>query len=154
MSDDVKYNAKKSAIMILRSATLKGCSIPEFKLKGVTLHVVATHKYLGNYISDDLSDDDDINRQRRTLYVQGNIVLQKCIMCSLEVKLTLFRSVLYKHIILLGLVNILISALWIYYTVFAMYPHTSQSFEHNLTRVNILGPCEYIRHHACFSLYG
>ena len=43
-------------------------------------------------ISDDLSDDDDINRQRRTLYVQGNIVLQKCIMCSLEVKLTLFRS--------------------------------------------------------------
>ena len=68
------------------------CSIPECKLKGVTLHVVATHKYLGNYISDDLSDDDDINRQRRTLYVQGNIVLQKLIMCSLEVKLTLFRS--------------------------------------------------------------
>ena len=62
--------------MIFRTATLKGCSIPEFKLKGVTLHVVATCKYLGNYISDDLSDDDDdINRQRRTLYVQGNIIL-------------------------------------------------------------------------------
>ena len=45
MSHDVKYNAKKSAVMIFRSATLKGCSIPEFKLKGVTLHVVATHKY-------------------------------------------------------------------------------------------------------------
>ena len=26
------------------------------------------------YISDDLSDDDDINKQRRTLYVQGNII--------------------------------------------------------------------------------
>ena len=50
--------------------------IPEFKLKGVTLHFVATYKYLGNYISDDLSDDD-INRQRRTLYVQGNITLRK-----------------------------------------------------------------------------
>ena len=71
MSHDVKYNAKKSAVMIFRSATLKGCSIPEFKLKWVTLHVVATYKYLGNYISDDLSDDDDdINRQRRTLYVR------------------------------------------------------------------------------------
>ena len=60
MSHDGKYNAKKSAIMIFRSATLKGCFIPEFKLKGVSLHVVATYKYLGNYISDDLSDDDDI----------------------------------------------------------------------------------------------
>ena len=42
MSHDVKYNAKKSAVMIFRSATLKGCSIPEFKLKGVSLHVVVT----------------------------------------------------------------------------------------------------------------
>ena len=73
--------------MIFRSATLKGCFIPEFKLKGVTLHVVA-YKYLGNYISDDLSDDDDINRQCRTLYVQGNIILRKFNMCTL----TLFRS--------------------------------------------------------------
>ena len=93
MSQDVKYNAKKSAVVIFRSATLKGCSIPEFNLKGVTLHVVATYKYLGNYISDDLSDDDDINRQRRTLYVHiGNIILRTFSMCSLAVKLTLFRS--------------------------------------------------------------
>ena len=55
-------------------------------LKVVTLHVVATYKYLGNYISDDLSDDDDFNRQRRTLYVQGNIILRNFSMCSIEVK--------------------------------------------------------------------
>ena len=77
ISHDVIYNAKKSAVMIFRYATLKGCFIPEFKLKGVTLHVVATYRYLGNYISDELSYDDDINRQRRTLYVQGNIILRK-----------------------------------------------------------------------------
>ena len=58
------------------------------------LHVVASYKYLGHYITDDLSDDDDINRQRRTLFVQGNIILRKFnnIMCSLGVKLTLFRT--------------------------------------------------------------
>ena len=50
--------------------TLKGCTIPNFKLNGIILHVVAS-----------LSDDDDINRQRRTLFVQGN-----------SVKLTLFRT--------------------------------------------------------------
>ena len=52
MSHDMKYNAKKRAVMIFRFAILKGCVIHEFKLKGVTLHVVATYrpKYLGNHI--------------------------------------------------------------------------------------------------------
>ena len=36
--------------------------------------MVASYKYLGHYITDDLSDDDDINRQRRTLFAQGNII--------------------------------------------------------------------------------
>ena len=39
-----------------------------------------------------LSDDDDINRQRRTLFVQGNIIMRKFNMCTLGVKLTLFRT--------------------------------------------------------------
>ena len=78
--------------MIYRSMTLKGCTIPNFKLNGMILHVVASYKYLGHYITDHLSDDDDINRQRRTLFVQGNIILRKLNMCSLGVKLTLFRT--------------------------------------------------------------
>ena len=89
---DLKYNAKKSAVMIYRSMTLKGCTIPNFKLNGIILHVVASYKYHGHYITVDLSDDDDINGQRRTLFVQGNIILRKFNMCSLGVKLTLFRS--------------------------------------------------------------
>ena len=91
MSHGVKYNAKKHAVMIFRYVTLKWCFVLEVKVKGVTLHVVATYKYLGNCISDDFSDDD-INRQCRTLYVLGNMILQKISMCFLEVKLTLFHS--------------------------------------------------------------
>ena len=64
--------------MIYRSMTLKGCTIPNFNLNGMILHVVASYKYLGHYIADDLSDDDDINRQRRTLFVQGNNVFLGC----------------------------------------------------------------------------
>ena len=79
---DVKYNAKKSAVMIYRSMTLKGCTISNFKLND-TYKMVASYKYLGQYITDDLSDDDDINRQRRTLFVQGNIILRKFNTCSL-----------------------------------------------------------------------
>ena len=82
MIHNVKYNAKKCAVMIFRSATLKLCFIPEFKLKGVTLHVVAIYKYLGNYISDDLSDDDDINRQSRTLYMYKEISYCETLVCA------------------------------------------------------------------------
>ena len=83
--------------MIYRSMTLKGCTISNFKLNGMILHVVASYKYLGHYITDDLSDDDDINRQRRTLFVQGNIILRKFNMCSLGVKLTL-SYVLFTYV--------------------------------------------------------
>ena len=60
--------------------------------------MVSSYKYLEHYITDDLSDDEDINRQRRTLFVQGNIippVLRKCNMCSLVVKHTLYRRPTY-----------------------------------------------------------
>ena len=76
--------------MIYIPMTLKGCTIPICKLNGI--HVVASYKYLGHYIADDLSDDEDINRQRRTLFVQGNIILRKFNMGSLGVNLTLVRT--------------------------------------------------------------
>ena len=57
--------------MIYRSMTSKGCTNPNFRQNGLVLHVVASYKYLGHFITDDLSDDDDdINRQRTTLFVQ------------------------------------------------------------------------------------
>ena len=74
--------------MIYISVTLKGCTIPNFKL-----NVVASYKYLGHYITDDLSGYEDINRQSRTLFVQGNIIiLRKFNMRYLGVKFTLFRT--------------------------------------------------------------
>ena len=43
--------------MIYRSMTLKGCTTPNFnfKLNGIILHGVVYYKYLGHYITDDLS---------------------------------------------------------------------------------------------------
>ena len=52
--------------MVFRSNILKGCTILHFKLNGIILNVVDTYKYLGHYIND-------IDRQRRTLFVQGDI---------------------------------------------------------------------------------
>ena len=65
--------------MIYRSMTLKGRTIPIFKLNGIILHVVASYKYLGHYITDDLSDDEDINRQLRTLLSKGILYCESLI---------------------------------------------------------------------------
>ena len=80
--------------MIHRSMTLKGYTVPNFNLKGIVLqyNMVASYKYIGHYITDYPCDDKDINRQRITLFVQGNIILRKFNMCSLGVKLTLLRT--------------------------------------------------------------
>ena len=48
------------------------------QLNGIVLHVVASYKYLGHYITYDLPGD----RQRRTLFVQGNIMQGKFNMCT------------------------------------------------------------------------
>ena len=92
-SHSVKYNSKKSCIMSFRANYLKGVDLPDFTLFGEKLREVSSVKYLGHVISNNLSDDLDIERQRRQLYAQGNTILRKFHMCSIQVKLTLFRFI-------------------------------------------------------------
>ena len=49
-------------------------------------------KYLGHIITDSFKDNDDILRQRRVLYGQANMLKKNFFMCSVEVKIQLFRS--------------------------------------------------------------
>ena len=70
--------------MIYRLMTLKGCTIPTFKLNWIILHVVAYYKYLGHYITDDLSDDDDINSNVEH-YLFNGISYCECLICVLWV---------------------------------------------------------------------
>ena len=54
---------------------MKDIRIPNFALNNVLLTTVNKYKYLGHCISDDLSDDDDMTRQYRKIYAQGNALL-------------------------------------------------------------------------------
>ena len=49
-------------------------------------------KYLGHCINDKLNDDDDMARQRKQIYAQGNALIRKFYMCSETVKIALFKS--------------------------------------------------------------
>ena len=92
LSHDVKYNALKSYVMCCRSKLLKGVRTQDFCMGGVPIVKVEQVKYLGHYITEDLTDDADIARQNRVLCCQDNMVLRKFHMCSVDVKLALFRA--------------------------------------------------------------
>ena len=63
-----------------------------YTLNGEVLCGSACVKYLGHFICSDLTDDTDILRQGRCLSIQGNVLLRKFHMCSIGVRLALFRS--------------------------------------------------------------
>ncbi len=58
----------------------------------IPLDYVTSQKYLGINITNDLSDDSDIIRQVKALYVRGNMLVHKFNHCSDDVKHFLFRS--------------------------------------------------------------
>ena len=70
---DIKYNSKKSAVLIFKSKYMKNCDVPSFKINGETIQEVDNVNYLGHFISNTLGDDKAILRQCRQLYARGNI---------------------------------------------------------------------------------
>lgn len=89
---DVKYNDSKSVIMICRTAEDRHLTFPVFRLAGNVLNICSKVKYLGHLITDQLTDDDDINRQCRMLYVRANVLVRKFGCCTVGVKFTLFKA--------------------------------------------------------------
>ena len=71
---DIKYNAKKSMVLICRTKDDLKLRFPDFYLSGQTMSVSKSVKYLGHIITDTLEDDEDMFRQRRALYVQANML--------------------------------------------------------------------------------
>ena len=89
---NILYNSKKSSILIVRSREDAKAVFPNFTLSSNILLVSKDIKYLGHYISDDLSDDRDINRQQCKLYGQANTLLRRFSKCSSDVKVSLFKA--------------------------------------------------------------
>ena len=59
-------------------------TIPRYPLRG-------RGKYLGVFITSDLSDNIDMTRHMRSLYARANILLRKFNTCSIDIMKTLFQ---------------------------------------------------------------
>ncbi|XP_022818955.1 uncharacterized protein LOC111351303 [Spodoptera litura] len=87
------YNVAKSEFMVFKASGGK-CpdSVPAIRLNGNELNRVYQFKYLGHYVTDDLRDHVDIERERRALAVRCNMLARRFARCSKEVKVTLFKA--------------------------------------------------------------
>ena len=78
--------------MAISMSSYGNINVPKVSLGSKVLKRVSSHKYLGAIITQDLVDDDDIERQTHAIYVRGNVLIQKFKHCSEQVKLKLFQS--------------------------------------------------------------
>ena len=49
-------------------------------------------KYLGHIVTDNMTDDADIQREIRSLFVRTNILIRRFYKCSMDVKRILFKT--------------------------------------------------------------
>ena len=87
----MKFNSAKSNVMVFCCNLLKDIPVPHFMLNGVAIDKVSNCKYLGHCINDKLIDDDDMARQRKQIYAQGNELVRKFYMCAETVRISLFK---------------------------------------------------------------
>jgi len=92
---DMSCNTLKTVCMIFNpicKRKIVPCVFPPLTLNGACLNYVSEFKYLGHVINNKLSDDEDVKREIRSLFVRTNILLRRFGKCSVSVKLTLFRA--------------------------------------------------------------
>ncbi|XP_049875569.1 uncharacterized protein LOC126373453 [Pectinophora gossypiella] len=88
----LRYNASKSEFMVFNTGAKSYLNVPDITLCDSPLKKVDKVRYLGHWVSDNLSDNVDIERERRALSVRCNMLVRRFSRCSEQVKATLFKA--------------------------------------------------------------
>jgi exonuclease III len=88
----LRYNPKKSEYMIFKSGSKIYSLDSPITLCGAPLNRVSKFKYLGHWVTDDLCDNNDIERERRSLSIRCNTLARRFVRCTVSVKATLFKA--------------------------------------------------------------
>jgi len=78
--------------MTVKPKVFKDIDVPSFYLNNKSLKCVTSYTYLGVEITDDLSDSQDIGRQKSAIYARGNSLIRKFSVTTVDVKVQLFKS--------------------------------------------------------------
>ena len=89
---NITYNAKKSFCMVIDNQSQDRKHFHCIHLDNHPLPYTTKCKYLGHIINNNLTDDDDIARQKRCLYAQANVLARKFCLCNISTKIILFQA--------------------------------------------------------------
>ena len=90
VSHDIVYNGSIRCVLIC--SPNKTVRDPVFCIRNNLIVKKTKAKYLGHIINEDMSDDADVFRQVKCLYIRGNIISRKFANCSINVKLVVFKT--------------------------------------------------------------
>ena len=85
---DIIFNSSKSQMMVFDTRKI-GHTV-DFSIGSSTMNETTSYRYLGHIITNNLSDEADIEEKVRSLYVRCNSLLRKFYFCSDKVKNKLF----------------------------------------------------------------
>jgi len=92
---DMTCSTKKTVCMVFQPkqhSKIVAKSFPFLRVGNACLEYVSSFKYLGHVISDTFTDDSDIQREIRNMYIRTNKLVPQFSKCSFDVKVMLFRS--------------------------------------------------------------
>ena len=89
---NITYNVNKSYCMVIDNKPQKMENTHPVILNNNVLPYTTKCKYLGHIINNNLTDDDDIARQKRCFYAHANVLARKFRFCSSVIKNVLFHS--------------------------------------------------------------
>ena len=91
VSHNIVYNGSKCCVLIC-SPNKTVSTDPVFRIQNNLIVRKPKAKYLGHIINEDMSDDADVFRQIKCLYIRGNIISRTFANCSINVKLVVFKT--------------------------------------------------------------
>ena len=89
---DIKFDHAKTVCMYLPSKGNCTHNSPHISLNLQKLSFVPKFKYLGSFITQDNSDDENMRRQRGNCYARSNGIIKNFYVCSPVVKCDLFKA--------------------------------------------------------------
>ena len=107
----IEFNTIKTEAMCIHPGVTISFEPPKIYLDGAVIKYVNSFSYLGHIISNDFTDDLDIQRETRNLYIRGNTIARKFGFLDNEIKESLFKSYCY---------SLYASPLWVNYRLSTM----------------------------------
>ena len=92
---DILFNSSKSHCLYFTPSGSKITRYGDVFINGSMIRCAKSVMYLGHVISCNMSDEDDMTRQKRILYCRGNQLSRSFFNCSDAVKQSLFKALCY-----------------------------------------------------------